>query len=58
MTTVTIDGKEVKEALLEKLIETIEESNKKMAKYTKWLCWLTIAIGVIAILQLTTMLVK
>ena len=50
--------------LLKELNETIKENNKvtseqneKMVNYTRWLFILTIAIGVIAAIQLTTVLV-
>lgn len=54
-----INGKEVKTKLLEDLlqatkenIEATTEQNKKMVCYTKWLFWLTIAIGAFTFIQL------
>ncbi|MBI3602167.1 MAG: hypothetical protein HY209_04670 [Candidatus Omnitrophica bacterium] len=55
----TIDGKEVKERLLEKLNSVIEENNSLTSKqnallvtYTRWLFWLTIVMTLTAIFQL------
>lgn len=60
MSDVTIDGKEVDVKLLEELNETIKTNNditsklnNSLLKYTKWLFWLTVGIGIIAILQFT-----
>ena len=65
MSQVTIDGKEEDIKLLEELKEAIEtnndavsEQNNLMLKYTKWLCWLTIAISIVALLQLITMFLR
>lgn len=59
--TTRINGKEETALLLEKLNKTIEKNNEltadqndKMVKYTKGLFWLTIAIGVIAIVQVVS----
>ena len=48
-----------KELLLEKLVEIIEKNNEiaseqnvRLVKYTKWLFWLTIAIGSLTIVQI------
>ena len=53
------NGKGVDIKLLEALNETIKKNsditskqNDLLLKYTKWLCWLTVVIGIIAILQL------
>ena len=58
-----INGKDVNESLLEKLNKTIEANNEitskqnaLMVKHTKWLCGLTIAIGIIALIQLIVLL--
>jgi uncharacterized membrane protein YukC len=55
----TINGKADYEILLEKLNQTIKENNDITAKqntlmvrYTKWLVWLTIIIGIATIIQL------
>ncbi len=60
-----INGREVSEILLDNLIKAIEqnnkitaEQNKLLVKYTRWLCWLTIGIGIIGLFQLITMFVK
>jgi len=65
MSNVTINGKEIDVKLLEELKEVIEKNNEissmqndLMLKYTKWLCWLTIGISIVAILQLITMFIK
>lgn len=57
------NGKESKEKLLEELNCAIKENNGVtskhnwlLVKYTRWLVGLTIAIGVIATLQLFIML--
>ena len=63
--TVTINGKEETALLLEKLNKTIEKSNEvtsdqtdKLVRYTKWILRLTIAIGVIALIQVVLLLVS
>jgi hypothetical protein len=55
----TIDGVDSNDRLLQRLAVTIEENNGITMKqniilvqYTKWLFWLTLTIGVVAILQL------
>ncbi len=62
--TTYINGKEETALLLEKLNKTIEKNNEltsdqndKMVKYTRWLLFLTIAIGVIAIVQVILLIV-
>ncbi len=62
---VIIDGKEVKEILLEKLTNVIEENNLLTIKqnillvnYTKWLFWLTIVITLTTIFHLVVAIVK
>jgi len=54
------NGKEDDVKLLEELNETIKTNNditsklnNSLLKYTKWLFWLTVGIGIIAILQFT-----
>jgi len=49
---------------VKQLNETIKENNKitaeqneKLVKYTRWLILLTIALGVIALMQLITVLI-
>ena len=56
--TTTINGREETALLIEKLNKTIEKNNNltsdqndKLVRYTRWILFLTIAIGVIAIVQ-------
>jgi len=60
-----INGTDVSETILENLAmaivrnnEVTEEQKRLLVKYTRFLCWLTITIGVIALLQLAAMVWK
>lgn len=40
-----------------RLVEEIRDFNKNSTKQTKWIIWLTIALGIIALLQLILLVI-